>query len=46
MEKEVVEVATKEKKAEEVEEAEVEVDLAHDTVNMELILNTRDCVVL
>ena len=43
MEKEVLEVATK---VEEVEEAKVEVELPEDTVTLEVLLNTRDCVVL
>ena len=40
MEKKLVEVATK------AEEAEVEVELPEDIVTLELLLNTRDCVVL
>ena len=42
----MVEVDTKAKKAEEVEEAESEVELLEDTINLELLLSTRDCVVL
>ena len=43
MEKEVVEVSTK---AKETEEAEVEVDMPEDKFTLEILLNTRDCVVL
>ena len=41
MEKEVEEVVTKAKKD---EEAEVEVDLKEDRVTLEILLNTKDCV--
>ena len=43
MVKEVVDVATK---AEESKEAKVETELPEDTINIELLLNTRNCVVL
>ena len=43
MGKKVVEVANK---AEEVEESKVEVDTPEETVTMELLLNTSDCLVL
>ena len=46
MEKEVVEVATKAEEADEVEKSEVEVELPEDTVTMEILLNTKNCVVL
>ena len=42
----MIEVTTKAEEADEVEEAEVEVDLSEDTVTMDWLLNTRDCVVL
>ena len=43
MEKEVVGVATKN---DEAEEAEVEVDLQEDKITLDVLPNTRDCVVL
>ena len=42
----MVKVATKAEEAKEVEETEAEVDLLKDAVTMELLINTRDCVVL
>ena len=42
----MIEVATKDEEADEVKETEVEVGLPEDKVTLELILNTRDCVVL
>ena len=42
----MVEVATKAEEAEEVKEAEVEVDLPEDTVSLELLLNIRNCVAI
>ena len=38
-------VATKAEESEEAEDSEVEVNLTYDIVNMELILNTRGCLV-
>ena len=43
MEKEVVEVASKD---DETKEAEVEIELPGETVTMEIVLNTRECVVI
>ena len=42
----VVDVATKDKKSEEVEEEEVYVELLEDKITMEILLNKRDCVVI
>ena len=38
-------VANKTNESEEAEDNEVEVELAYDIVNLEIILNTRDCLV-
>ena len=38
-------VATNSEESEEAEDNEVEVDLTYDIVNLEIILNTRDCLV-
>ena len=43
VEKQVEEVSTKVKEA---KDAELEVDMWEDTATMELLLNTRDCVVI
>ena len=42
----MVEVANKEEEDEEVEQAETEVELREDKVTLELLINTRYCVVL
>ena len=42
----MVEVANKSEEAKEVEEYNVEVELPEDTITLEILLNTRDCVVL
>ena len=42
----MVNVATKAKEVEEVEESYVEVELPEDTFTLETLLNTRDCVML
>ena len=42
----MVEVANKSEEAKEVEEYKVEVELPEDTITLEILLNTRDCVVL
>ena len=44
--KEVVEVGIKAEEAEEVEESEIEVELTENTFTLEILLNTRDCVVV
>ena len=44
--KEVVEVGIKAEEAEEVEESEIEVELTENTFTLEILLNTRDYVVL
>ena len=46
MGKEVVEVHINAKDIDKLEEDEVEVDITEDTVTMELLTNTRECVVL
>ena len=38
-------VATKAEESEKAEDNEVEVELTYDMVNLEIILNTRDCLV-
>ena len=42
----MLEIATKAEEANEVKEAEVEVELPEDTITLELLLNTKDCVVI
>ena len=42
----MVELSTNSKEAKDVEEAEVEVGLPEDTINLELRLDTSDCLVL
>ena len=42
----MVELDTKAKQAEEVKEEEIEVEIIEDTITMNVLLNTRYCVVL
>ena len=46
MEKEVTWVATKAEDAEKFKQCELDVELPEYTVNLELLLNTRNCIVL